>query len=161
MSIAKRRYLPPERMMDEASYLSGYADGEGCFCVTFNQSRRHKFGWDIRPSFSVSQNRDRAEVLRLFQKRFGCGTIRPDRSDKTLKYEVRGVAELTSKVIPHFEKYPLLSSKRKDFENFAAIVKVMNEGGHLDKEGFEKIIQLADGLNVGSKKKYVRRQIKV
>jgi hypothetical protein len=160
MSAAKRRYLP-ERMMDEASYLSGYADGEGCFCVTFNKSRRHKFGWDIRPSFSVSQNRDRAEVLYMFQKYFGCGTIRPDRSDKTLKYEIRGVTELATKVIPHFEKYPLLSSKRKDFESFAAIVKIMNEGGHLNKDGFEKIIQFADGLNAGSKKKYVRRQIKV
>ncbi len=160
MSAAKRRYLPG-RMMDEASYLSGYADGEGCFCVTFNKSRRHKFGWDIRPSFSVSQNRDRAEVLQLFQKHFGCGTIRPDRSDKTLKYEIRGVTELTTKVIPHFEKYPLLSSKRKDFEKFAAIVSITNEGGHLTKEGFQKIVQLAEGLNASSKKKYVRRQIKV
>jgi hypothetical protein len=147
--------------MDEKSYLSGYADGEGCFCVTFNKSRRHKFGWDIRPSFSVSQNRDRAEVIHLFQKHFSCGTIRPDRSDKTLKYEVRGVTELTTKVIPHFEKYLLLSSKRNDFEKFAAIVKIMNEGGHLNKDGFAKIVQLAEGINAGSKKKYVRRQIKV
>jgi hypothetical protein len=160
MSIATRRYLP-ERIMDIKSYLSGYADGEGCFCVTYNKSRRHKFGWDIRPSFSVSQNRDRAEVLHLLQKHFKCGTIRPDRSDKTLKYEVRGVTELATKVIPHFRKYPLLSSKQKDFEKFAAIVQIMFESGHLTKEGFEKIVQLAEDLNVNSKKKYARQQIKV
>src|SRR5579884_4206927 len=113
--------------MDESvclrAYLSGYADGEGCFCVTFNKSRRHRFGWEIRPSFSVSQNADRAEVLDLFQSTFGCGSIRPDRSDKTLKYEVRSVPDLVSKVIPHFEQFPLLSSKRKDFEKFAVIVR--------------------------------------
>src|SRR2546422_8946108 len=82
----RRRWLS-EVQMDEDSkllaYLSGYADGEGCFCVTFNRSKRHKFGWEIRPSFSVSQNGDRAEVLELFRKRLGCGTLRPDRSDSS------------------------------------------------------------------------------
>ncbi len=82
--------------MDEGSnvrvYLSGYADGEGCFCVTFNRSKRHKFGWEIRPSFSVSQNGDRSEVLVIYQQLFGCGTIRPDRSDRTFKFETRSVS---------------------------------------------------------------------
>ena len=97
--------------MDVRSYLSGYVDGEGCFCVSFNRSDRHSLGWEIRPSFSVSQNRDRAEVLEMLQKHFGCGTIRPDRSDQTLKYEVRSVSDLVERVVPHFEKYPLLSGK--------------------------------------------------
>ena len=65
--------------MDEDSnvraYLSGYADGEGCFCVSFNRSKRHKFGWEIRPSFSVSQNGDRSEVLAIYQRVLGCGRI--------------------------------------------------------------------------------------
>src|SRR3972149_4528528 len=98
--------------MDIRSYLSGYADGEGCFCVSINKSERHKFGWEIRPSFSVSQNSDRAQVLEMLQKYFGCGTIRPDRSDKTLKYEVRSVDELVERSMPHFEETPLLSSKQ-------------------------------------------------
>ncbi len=147
--------------MDEKSYLSGYADGEGCFCVTFNKSRRHRFGWDIRPSFSVSQNLDRAEVLKLFRRNFKCGAIRPDRSDKTLKYEVRSVSDLVMKVVPHFEQYPLLSSKRKDFEMFSKIVQIMHKREHLKPEGFEKIVQLADRVNEFGKKKYARRQIKV
>ena len=49
--------------MDDPSlgtYLVAYADGEGCFTVTFNKSKRHRFGWEIRPSFSVSQNADRS-----------------------------------------------------------------------------------------------------
>src|SRR5688500_2232355 len=125
--------------MDERSYLSGYADGEGCFCVTFNKSRRHKFGWDIRPSFSVSQNADRAEVLLIFQRVLGCGFIRPDRSDRTIKYEVRSVSDLATRVLPHFEQYPLLSSKRNDFEVFASIVRLMHSGEHLKSSGFEHI----------------------
>ena len=55
-------------MNDYPSYITGFVDGEGCFCVTFSKSKRHKFGWDIRPSFSVSQNSDRAEVLILMKQ---------------------------------------------------------------------------------------------
>ncbi len=60
------------------TYLTAYADGEGCFCVSINRSTRHKFGLEIRPSFSVSQNIVRSEVLDLYKGYFGCGTIRPD-----------------------------------------------------------------------------------
>jgi hypothetical protein len=140
-------------------YLSGYADGEGCFTVTFNRSQRHRFGWEIRPSFSVSQNADRAEVLEIFKRTFGCGSIRPDRSDKTLKYEVRSIGELISHVLPHFEQHPLYSSKQRDFERFAAIVRLMHRGQHLSSDGFAQIAKLAGELNSSGKKRYVRSEI--
>ena len=147
--------------MDVKAYLSGYADGEGCFCVSINRSNRHKFGWEIRPSFSVSQNKDRANVLQIFKQNFGCGFIRPDRSDKTLKYEVRSIPNLVTNVIPHFERYPLLSSKQRDFELFKDICKMMAERKHLAKEGFQKILNLAEDVNVSGKKKFLRKEIKI
>ncbi len=147
--------------MELADYLSGYADGEGCFCVTFNRSKRHAFGWDVRPSFSVSQNRERAQVLELFQQTFGCGSIRPDRSDRTLKFEVRSVPELVGRVVPHFRNHPLLSAKRRDFEVFAEICWMMSGGEHLKREGFERIATLAASMNPMGKKRYPRIEIKV
>ena len=148
--------------MDDSNaraYLSGYADGEGCFCVSFNRSKRHRFGWEIRPSFSVSQNGDRSEVLDLFRRTLGCGSLRPDRSDRTLKFEARSVSDLATKIIPHFERYPLRSSKKNDFEKFAAIVQLMHGGAHLEPEGFAKIVELSAGLNTGSKKRFERTAI--
>ena len=68
--------------LDVASYISGFIDGEGCFCVSFQPSRRHRFGWEVRPSFSVSQNAARAELLAQIQSLWRCGFIRPDRSDR-------------------------------------------------------------------------------
>ena len=147
--------------MDEKSYLSGYADGEGCFCVTFNKSKRHKFGWDIRPSFSVSQNSDKAEVLQKFRKTFRCGTIRPDRSDKTLKFEVRSISDLMEKVIPHFKTYPLLSNKRKDFEIFSEVCCKMFRKEHLTSKGIRLIIDMTHALNPTGKKKFPRTKIKI
>ena len=146
--------------MDVGLYLTGYADGEGCFCVSFNKSHRHKFGWEIRPSFSISQNGDRAEVLTLFRERFGCGSIRPDRSDKTLKFETRCIKDLVERVVPHFEQYPLLSAKREDFQRFALICRMMYAGDHLTRTGFERIVELASKVNAG-KRKFPREAIKL
>lgn|SRR3989338_4265447 len=149
----------PRRYVNLPAYLSGFVDGEDCFCVTFNKSKRHKFGWDIRPSFSASQNRNRAEVLNLMKDYFNCGSIRPDRSDQTLKYEIRSISELVEKILPHFESYPMLSSKQKEFKVFAEICCEMHQAKHLTPEGFGHIVELANSLNAGGKKKYLRTGI--
>ena len=50
-----------------SAYISGYADGEGCFTVSIAPRATLAVGWEVRPSFSVSQNGDRAEVLHALQ----------------------------------------------------------------------------------------------
>ena len=140
--------------MDIASYISGFVDGEGCFCVSFQPSRRHRLGWEVRPSFSVSQNADRAELLGVIRERWGCGFIRPDRSDKTLKFEVRNLKDLVETVIPHFQRFPLLSSKQADFAFFSEICQRMKRGEHRTPEGFRLIVETATRMNLSGKRKY-------
>ena len=143
-------YLP----MDLASYISGFVDGEGCFCVSFQPSRRHRLGWEVRPSFSVSQNADRAELLHMIKKAWGCGSIRPDRSDKTIKFEVRSVQELVERVVAHFRAYPLASSKQSDVERFERICRLVYERRHLERDGFSEIVRLAMEMNPSGKRRY-------
>ena len=140
--------------MDLDSYISGFVDGEGCFCVSFQPSSRHRLGWEVRPSFSVSQNAERAELLYIIQQRWGCGFIRPERSDKTLKFEVRNVRDLVNKVLPHFRAYPLLSAKQADAERFDRICRMINDDRHFELEGFEKIVRIAMEMNPSGKRKY-------
>ena len=145
--------------MDLASYISGFVDGEGCFCVSFQPSTRHRFGWEVRPSFSVSQNADRAELLYMIQKRWECGFIRPDRSDKTIKFEVRNVQDLVEKVLPHFHAYPLASSKQHDVERFAKICRIIYETRHLEEKGLLEIVEIAMAMNPSGKRKYQANDI--
>ena len=140
--------------MNLPSYISGFADGEGCFCVSFQPSQRHRFGWEVRPSFSVSQNAERAELLHQIKELWGCGTIRPDRSDKTLKFEVRNISDLTEKVVPHFRDNPLLSSKQADVVRFEQVCEMVKSGRHLEREGFEEIVRIAMQMNPSGKRKY-------
>jgi hypothetical protein len=135
--------------IDVPSYVSGYVDGEGCFCVSMRPQPRIRVGWEVRPSFSVSQNHDRSELIKLFPDIFGCGSIRPDRSDSTLKFEVRSLKDLLARVIPFFDRFPLLSSKQRDFESFRFVCYLMREGRHLERDGIVRIAELAEGVNRG------------
>lgn len=145
--------------MDIASYISGYVDGEGCFCVSFQPSKRHRFGWEVRPSFSVSQNADRSQLLYIILREWKCGHIRPDRSDNTLKYEVRNIQDLVQVVLPHFRKFPLLSAKQTDVEIFDAICQLVLSRKHLELSGLEQIVRLAVKMNPAGKRKYSGSEI--
>ena len=137
-----------------SAYISGYVDGEGCFTVSISPRAKLLAGWEVRPSLSVSQNGDRAEVLHVLTRHFGCGSIRPDRSDKTLKWVTRRLQDLLGRVIPHFERYPLLSGKRVDFERFSAVCRLMAAGAHRDRLGLLEIVELASGMNPSGKRRY-------
>ncbi len=140
-------------------YLSGYTDGEGSFCVSFSPRRKLRIGLEVRPSFSVSQNSDRSEVLNLFQQTFDSGAIRPDRSDKTFKFEIRSLNDLVDKVIPFFRRFPLKSSKNRDFELFTQICLLMNLEKQREIAGMKKIIQLAVQMNTSGKRKYQAQEL--
>lgn len=142
-----------------SEYISGYVDGEGCFTVTFNKRAKAKLGWELRPSFSVSQNEDRRQVLDIIREYFGCGSIRRDFADKTVKFEIRDHNDLVSKVIPHFERFPLLSKKQKDFELFKAICEIIHATKHLQKDGFADVVTLAYQMNGSGKRKRTKKEI--
>ena len=136
------------------AYISGYVEGEGCFTISISPRAKLAVGWEVRPSLSVSQNGDRAEVLQLIQAYFGCGSIRPDRSDKTLKWETRRLEDILVRVIPHFERYPLLSGKRFDFERFASVCQSMAAGEHRTTTGLIRIVELVAGMNPSGTRRY-------
>jgi hypothetical protein len=144
---------------DFGSYVSGYVDGEGCFCVSFQPSKRHRFGWEVRPSFSVSQNAGRSELLYMLRNAWGCGSIRPDRSDKTLKFEVRNISDLVRRVLPQFRDHPMLSSKQLDFARFERVCLLIHGGKHREREGFEEIVGIAMEMNPSGKRKYAGSEI--
>jgi hypothetical protein len=108
----------------------------------------------VRPSLSVSQNGDRIEVLLEIQRYFSCGSLRPDRSDRTVKWEARSLPLLVARIIPHFETHPLLSGKRNDFELFADICGRMARGEHRLTEGLIEIVRLAGAMNPSGKRGY-------
>src|SRR5579863_8882030 len=116
------------------AYIAGFVDGEGSFHVAIQRNPSTRVGWQLVPEFRVNQDVSRAQVLDLIQNRFGCGSIRENHRgsrDRTLVYVVRRRLDLLERVVPFFERNPLLSCKQEEFVTFAGIVRRMEGGEHL------------------------------
>lgn len=150
---------PALNQRNVAEYISGFVDGEGCFSVSFTKRPRFLVGWETKPSFSVSQNRDRAQQLFIMQQHFGCGFMRDGVTDNTIKYEVRRLNDLLEKVLPHFERYPLLSAKQRDVESLKEICLIMKQNEHITPCGMRKILPIAFSMNSSGKRKYSQKDI--
>ena len=66
-------------------------------------------------------------------------------------FVVRERRALLESVIPFFERVPLISSKRADFEKFARIVREMAQGRHRTLAGFGELFELALSMNGGGR----------
>jgi hypothetical protein len=142
------------------SYIAGYVDGEGSFHVAVQRNPTTRAGWQLVPEFHVSQNAERRQVLDLIRTRLGCGRIQANHrrsADTSLVYVVRNRNDLLTKVIPFFERHPLLSAKQEEFVAFSAIVRSMARGEHLDREGFRSIRTAAVSMNGGGRYRRVHR----
>lgn len=98
--------------------------------------------------------RDRA-LLESVQKYFGgVGTITKIGGSYTEKYsmvhyEVSSVKHLTEVIIAHFDKYPLITQKRGDFELFKQVVGMLARKEHLTPEGIQQVVNIRASINHG------------
>ena len=78
---------------------------------------------------------------------------------RTNKYEVRSLNDLIEKIIPHFEKFPLLSDKQNDFNYFKKVCFFMQRNLHTEKTGLKKILDHAFLMNPSGKRKYTKAEM--
>ena len=139
----------------EPSWIVGFVDGEGCFSVSVHRSRmmhRHG-GWQLQPSFHVYQHQDHRDVLDAMITTFGCGRVRSKGPKNAVyAYAVESLRDLETAIVPFFERHPLVV-KRGDFVAFAQIVGSMRRREHLTRDGFERVVRLAYGMNANGKQR--------
>jgi hypothetical protein len=71
-----------------------------------------------------------------------------------LKWETKRLEDILEQVVPHFERWPLMSGKRHDFERFASVCRLMAAGEHRSRTGFIRIVELARSMNPSGKRRY-------
>ena len=134
----------PERI---GNYLAGFADGEGSFNLSFRKRKDYSMPWKISLCFNVSQ-KDKV-ILALYKRHMKCGTLR-DRQDGVWYYEVNNFTAIRENVIPFFNRFGFLSAKKKrDFEKFKQIAKLIAERKHLKEDGIKQILEIRKTMNDG------------
>ena len=140
-------------------FVTGLVEGEGCFAVSFSFRRKLKVGIETRPSFSVSLNQRDLGLLKQLHAFFGCGAIRYSKFDRTYKYESRSISDLTRRIVPHFERYPLIGGKGRDFEIFAGICRKAHANEHLNGDVLRDIIEMAYEMNPSGKRRHRKEDL--
>ena len=157
---ADNQQASKKKISDE--YFTGFVDGEGCFYVGFSRRKDLPLGWQVITEFHLSQNPQGKLILEQFQRRLGCGYIKPNhpksKRDKTWVLIVKDRKDLKERLIPFFQKHPLHSGKRKDFMLFVKVLQLIEKGSHLKPEGFRKIANLVFQLP-RSRKRYLKEEI--
>jgi hypothetical protein len=139
----------------DPGWVLGFTDGEGCFSVSIHQNALavKTGGWQIQPTFQVSQHSDHQDVLEALHVFFRCGKVRSKGAGSAVKvFVVHSTIQLLERVVPFFEQHEL-RVKRDDFEKFADIVVSVRSRAHHDLEEFDRIVRLAYSMNARGKQR--------
>jgi hypothetical protein len=147
-----------ERLIEFRGWVVGFVDGEGCFSVGFvRQQRRadrsgYRTGYQVTHEFVVTQGARSLACLHELREFFGVGQVivnnRYDNHREHLhRYVVRRRADLLETVIPFFQRHPLRSSKREDFEKFVRCVELVVAGSNRTPAGLIEIAEIAQTMN--------------
>jgi hypothetical protein len=128
-------------------FVTGFTDGDGSFAVSITK-KKVGIGWKIQPMFTIGLDLKDLDLLVQIKDFFKTGNIYTSKRG-VVYYTVGSVKDIVKYIIPHFDKYPLVTQKLKDFMLFKEIVLLMEKGEHNILPGLKKVFSLKVNLNKG------------
>jgi len=128
--------------------VTGLTDGEGSFVYSKDNTGKGSTGQKFSLEFKVTQKTHSEGILYELKEYFGCGNVVIDnRKTDTKKFHIKSLKLILEKVIPHFDKYPCLTSKELNYKDWKKICLIMSQKGHLNIEGMAEINQIILSMN--------------
>jgi len=130
-------------------FVTGFTDAEGCFTIITRKSSRSSVGWKIEANFIINLHKKDVKLLNHIKDFFGgIGRVSKERNgccDFTVSY----LDQIITGILPHFDKYPLITQKLADYLLFREVVIKMKRGEHLTSSGLKAIINIRASMNRG------------
>jgi hypothetical protein len=104
----------------------------------------------LSAAFNVSQH-DR-EPLDLFRETLACGRMRRGGSHGWY-WEVNSLRDLTSQIVPFFDRFPVVGQKAEDYRLWRAAVLLLSAGSLSDQD-YHQVLALRERMNRGGKRRY-------
>ena len=111
--------------------------------------------WKLSAAFNVSQ-KDRVP-LDLFMETLGCGSIRKAGNDGWY-WEVNRLSDIRSRIVPFFERFPLIGKKAEEFERFRVAARILSSRP-LTYQDYVDVLSLREEMNGGGKRRYSMQRI--
>jgi LAGLIDADG DNA endonuclease family protein len=133
------------------SFLSGFALGEGSFMIVCRRRGDYRRSFKLSAAFNVSQQ-DRAP-LDLFRQTLGCGTLRKA-GNGGWYWEVNRLPDLASRIVPFFDRFPIVGQKTEDFRLWRGAVMLLLSPDGLSDQDYHQVLALRERMNRGGKRRY-------
>ena len=146
-SIASVEHVSQDKLQIDPWFLTGFTDAEGCFLIRIYRDNKLKIGWGVLPIFKITLHQKDKALLEQIKSYFCVGSI-SKQGTQTFQYSVQSVKDL-ARIIDHFEKYPLITQKRADYEIFKQVFYLISRNEHLTLPGLQKIVAIKASMNWG------------
>ena len=150
-TIPVQRPLVNNQEIRDPNWVCGFTSGEGCFMVKMMKSITHKMNEQVLLKFALTQHSRDELLMKSLLSYLGCGRYEPQNSKDFGEFVITKFLDLTDKIIPFFQKYPVQGVKHLDFLDFVKVAEIIKEKGHLTEEGLSKIRKIKKGMNTGRK----------
>jgi hypothetical protein len=117
----------PDRLNPQ--WVSGFVSGDGGFSIYVRPAKDYVLAEKVYCRFHITQHSKDIELLKLFIKFFNCGVVNLRSNPLTPRCDfiVQDISSLLDKIIPHFDLYPILNLKHKDYICFKEALLIIKE----------------------------------
>ena len=146
-----------ERLI-QFGWVIGFVDGEGCFSLGFIRQpdrkgrKGYRTGYQVSHEFAVTQGARSLACLHGLREFFCVGQVLANRrydnhKEHLYQFVVSRRSDLLRKIIPFFQRYPLRTAKRLDFEKFVKCMRIIEVNAHLTASGLLAIAKIIQTMN--------------
>jgi len=107
--------------ISDPNWLTGFTDADGCFRVKTAKSSNYKLGLQVQLSYQLAQHSRDAKLMGSLVDYLDCGNYFSASGYNHGEIVVTKFSDIIGKIIPFFDKYPLLGVKSLDYADFRKV----------------------------------------
>jgi len=138
--------------------VAGFSTGESNFFIAVQKSKT-KSGLSVSLRFLIAQHSRDVSLLENFINFFGGGRVISYKNRPLSEFILAKSHLIIYKIIPFFDKYPILGSKYLNYLYFKSAGYIINNKEHLkgNGEGLAQILQLKKRITSQSSNKVIKK----
>ena len=134
----------------DPNWISGFVSGEGNFDAGIRKTS-NVLSYRVYLRFRISQHSKDIRLMEKIVEYFGGGKIYSYSGKSAVSLSIVDFTDITEKILPFFNKYPLIGIKLYDYLDWCKIHSLMVNRFHLKLEGIVSIRDIKSGMNTQRK----------
>jgi len=112
-TIPVQRPIVENQKIPHHQWLAGFTTGEGSFSIKITNSSSNRLEFQVQLAFTLTQHDRDKELMSSLVNYLDCGNVYKNR--ETVDFQIKKFNDLTNKVIPFFQNFPIQGVKRLDY----------------------------------------------